>query len=57
MPALPPITTTVCPSSSGARRPGAIVDSAVIVPPRVKLGPVSNLGKLTEDGQLALVGI
>jgi hypothetical protein len=33
------------------------VDSAVIVPPRVKLGPVSNLGKLTEDGQLALVGI
>src|SRR6266446_5098078 len=43
MPALPPITTTVCPSSSGAWRPGAIVDSAVIVPPLVKLGPVSDL--------------
>src|SRR5262249_28808228 len=33
IPALPPITTTVCPGSSGARRPGESVVAGLMEPP------------------------
>src|ERR1700694_5816464 len=33
MPALPPITTTVCPSSSGSRRVGEAVVAVLMIPP------------------------
>src|SRR5580704_18364066 len=36
MPALPPITTTVCPRSSGSRRTGTAVVAVLIIPPETR---------------------